>query len=274
MRLPSVIPTRGVDLGTAVRVLDHQASALENLSGTDAADRLDSYHAWASQASEQLGHVFDLGDVESLINTQRHDLLITRTSAEQELLVNNSISAEQKDRLRVFKRLLDEMRSVESLSQALPKFLVVPDTNVFLHQDEPVETLDWYALSGVGAILRVLVPMAALRQLDSAKRAQPGKKVSDANPETVRSRARVTSKFLREALPHADASKELTSKVSIGVLLDPVGHRRAEDEDTEIIERALALSVVSGQRVLLMTGDGNMQFNAQVAGLQVIALKD
>ncbi|GGL42408.1 hypothetical protein H9L10_11165 [Phycicoccus endophyticus] len=274
MLFSSVTPASDSDLRNAIRVLRSQAQALDNLSGTSAADRLASYQAWASQASEVLRSAFDLVDVETLINTQRHDFLLDISQADAQLLINTAVSAEKADRSKVFRSVLDGLESMQACCDQLPDYLVVPDTNVFLHQEAYFDELDWDELAGVSANLRVMLPMAVVREIDKGKRAQAGKKVSDSNDQPVRSRARQTSKRLREMFPYVDVVKVLSNRTSVELLLDPVGHKHLEDADSEIIERAMALKTVSRKEVYIATGDGHMQFMAKVAGLKVVAFPD
>jgi hypothetical protein len=274
MLFSTVLPARGADLPNAIRVLEDQAQRLSNLSGTSAEERLNGYHVWAAEASEQLRHVFDLPQVEALINTQRHDFLLAKSWADKERLVNTAISAEQADRARAFKDVLEGLRGMAVSCNSYPDFLVVPDTNVFLHQEQYFNELDWVRLVNVSANFRIMLPMAVVRELDKGKRAQAGKKVSDTNDQPVRSRARQSAKRLREMFAYPRDVITWGPRVTVELLLDPVGHLHLEDPDTEIIERAAALKAVSSKQVFIMTGDGNMQFMADVAGLDVVALSD
>ena len=274
MLLSSVTPRRDSDLTNAIRVVSSVADNLASLTGTSAEDRLNSYHAWASGSSALLRSALELETVEWLINTRRHDFLLAKPWADTQLLINKAISAEQEDRSRVLKALLDELRAMEASCARLPDWLVVPDTNVFLHQDLHFDELDWDALAGISANIRVMIPMAVVRELDKAKRAQKGKRVSDNSEEFVRGRARTSSKRLRELFADPHSVVQHAPKVTFELLMDPVGHRCHEDPDTEIIERALALKIVSARNVYIATGDGNMQFMADVAGLRVVALAE
>lgn len=119
-----------------------------------------------------------------------------------------------------------------------------------------------------------MIPMAVVRELDKSKRAQPGKKVSDTNPETVRTRARVTSKRIRERFEYIHDVKDLGHRCTVEMLLDPRGHKHQDDADSEIIDRAVVLRESTGKQVYILTGDGTMQFMAGVAELKVIALAD
>lgn len=169
---------------------------------------------------------------------------------------------------------LDGLRGMEASCSGMPRFLIVPDTNIFLHQEQYFDELDWYEMVTVAAEFRVMVPMAIVRELDKGKRAQPGKKVSDTNLESVRTRARVSSRRLRELFKDPRQVQPFGKLGTIELLLDPVGHKHLHDPDSEIIERAVALKIASGMQVYILTGDGNMQFMADVAGLDVVALTD
>lgn len=116
--------------------------------------------------------------------------------------------------------------------------------------------------------------MAVVRELDKSKRAQAGKRVSETNDQPGRSRARQSARRLREMFENPRDVITWGPRVTVELLLDQINHQHLEDPDTEIVERAVALKAVSSKRVFIMTGDGNMQFMADVAGLEVVALSD
>lgn len=273
MLLSSVVPLQGTDLANAIRVVKSEAEGLSNLSGTRADERLNNYHRWSSQAADQLRYVFDLEQVESLVMTRRHDFLIDRATAYNELLINTSVSAEQADRGRVFKELIDSFEKLQAAVETMPGLLLVPDTNVYLHHERYFDDIGWTGLAQTSAELRVMVPMAVVRELDKNKRAQGNKRVSETNDELVRTRARVSSRRLRNLFESPFGTPSLSDNVTVELILDPPGHRRIEDPDSEIIDRALAARTVSGRQVSIVTGDGNMQFAARVAGLDVVPVE-
>ena len=101
--------------------------------------------------------------------TRRHDFLIDRATAYNELLINNSISAEQVDRGRAFKELLDSFEKLQADVATMPELLLVPDTNVYLHHQNYLNDVDWSGLSKASGSVRVMVPMAVVRELDSLR---------------------------------------------------------------------------------------------------------
>lgn len=56
------------------------------------------------------------------------------------------------------------------------------------------------------------------------------------------------------------------------LIIDSRDHQPGDDTDAEIIDRALAVQRLTARKVALVTGDGNMQFAARSAGLDVIPL--
>ncbi len=154
----------------------------------------------------------------------------------------------------------------------MPGLLLVPDTNVYLHHQSHFDAIDWSGLAKASGQVRVMVPMAVVRELDKNKRTQGNKRVSEISDELVRTRARVSSKRIRDLFESPFGTPRLSNNVTIELILDPPGHRRIDDPDSEIIDRALTARTVSGRQVSIVTGDGNMQFAARVAGHGVVAV--
>ncbi|GAW51492.1 MULTISPECIES: PIN domain-containing protein [unclassified Nocardioides] len=150
----------------------------------------------------------------------------------------------------------------------------MPDTNIYLHQDSYFDHIPWRELSGSSNPVRVLIPAAVLRELDKSKNGNGQNKVSDTCKETVRTRARVTSRRIRTRFASPLDVVELDEGVTLELLLDARQHRRLEREDDELIERADAIQSLAGREVHIVTVDGNMQFAAQVAGVGVLPLAD
>ena len=154
----------------------------------------------------------------------------------------------------------------------MPKALLIPDTNIYLHQDHHFHELNWRDIAATSDEVRVLIPMAVMREIDKAKRAPGNKTVSFTNKEAIRDRARLASKRIRTSFENPESIPELATRVSMELLMDPRGHIAIEDSDSEIIDRALALQTMAGRKVAIVTSDGNMQFGAHVAGLGAILL--
>ena len=150
------------------------------------------------------------------------------------------------------------------------RYVLVVDTNIFVQHELHFYEIDWMRELESGHTVSLLIPMTAIRELDKLKRAPNTWKINDSTV-TVKSRARTTLRWIRDEFRDPMAVVSLKRDVTIELLLDPVGHRRMDDPDTEIIDRALALQASTGHAVGVVTEDAHMQFDA-VAGLEVFNL--
>ena len=145
--------------------------------------------------------------MESLIATRRHDTLLQLHAGDSHPLINGLISAELADRGRAFDVLIASLTpELDARCNGLPKSfspsVLMPDTNVFLHQDEPFDTMDWKATVPTSDEVRVVIPMVVVRELDRHKRTPNNNVVSRTNKEAVRDRARRTSRELGQLFQH------------------------------------------------------------------------
>jgi hypothetical protein len=143
-----------------------------------------------------------------------------KATAYNQHLVNRTISAEQAGQLKAFEALLDQYEAARTARDAWEPTVLVPDTNVYLHQETYFDEIEWRQMSRRPGGVLVLVPAAVLRELDLAKRANGQKKVSDTNPELVRTRARVTSRKIRERFNAPNEVVPLGNGARLGLLLD------------------------------------------------------
>ncbi|GAA3666116.1 PIN domain-containing protein [Yimella lutea] len=276
MLLPAIVPLPGVPLSNAIEMVQHWKYELERVRQSSAEESLATYQRWAPLASEVLGSTFGLFELESLIATLRHDTLLQLHAGDSHSLINGVISAELTDRMRAFDVLLQSLKDLDARCNALPKSyspsVLVPDTNVLLHQDEPFDELDWKALIPTSDDVRVVIPMVVIRELDRHKRSPANNVVSRNNKEAVRDRARRTSRELGVLFARPmDVVTLHPRAVTMELLLDSVGHVPAGDPDRELIERASALKGVTDRNVAIVTSDNGMKFAAAVAGIDVIS---
>ncbi|MEN8707732.1 MAG: PIN domain-containing protein [Nocardioides marinisabuli] len=277
MLVPEVVPLPGVPLEEALKLLRYWRAELNCVHQGSAEESLQAYQRWAPRASENLGLTLELIDLESLIATSRHDTLLHLHAGDSHPLINGLISAEVADRKRAFDVLIDSLNVLERRCKALPRStydysVLVPDTNVFLHQDQRFDAIDWKKIASHHSEVRVVVPMVVVRELDRHKRSASNNTVSRSNKETVRDRARWSGRELGKLLAHPDNVVTIVPDVSLELLLDPVNHVRNPDPDSELIERVAALKGVAGRRMAIVTSDNGMRFAAAVAGVDVISL--
>jgi predicted ribonuclease YlaK len=155
--------------------------------------------------------------------------------------------------------------------------LTVVDTSVFVHHPCKNREIEYAAVIGAGfEPVRLVVPRVVIDELDRLK---------ESGNQAVRWRAGHTLGVLDELLHHprsratireednlsevADAGGMPRGKVTIEVFLDDPQHVRMEDNDDEIIDRALALQAYAGHEVRLLTMDTSMALRARLLGLRV-----
>lgn len=153
----------------------------------------------------------------------------------------------------------------------MPGRVIVPDTNIYMHREQYFDEIDWPASLGTSDA-RILVPIAVVRELDGLKHSAKNASVSEANKETLRTRARVSGRKLRQLLTDPKSVAKLPSDVTVELLLDPFEHKAIPDTDAEIIDRTLAAKRLLGTDIAIVTDDGGMEFAAKIEGLKVIGL--
>lgn len=269
MRLPVVIPAHEYSLSETVKWLEKCKNEYLSGFGGNAAESLESYQRGTVQLSKGLDYIFSHDDVETMLLTRRHWLLMQMSVAGNGPVIHDLIQAESTERQRFFDELAATYQKALATWGSSTTKLLIADTNVYEHNEEYWDEINWVDLAGT-ADVRLLVPNAVVRELDRHKRSPQNQKVSDTNDEMVRSRARVSTRRLRAMFGKVDEVRAIKSGASAELLIDPPGHVPSGDPDAEIIDRALAAHWFTQRPVTLVTGDGNMQFAAEAAGLNVI----
>ncbi len=163
-------------------------------------------------------------------------------------------------------RLTDQLDAlIKEDSQADPVAArAVLDTNAHLHF-KPFTDIDWCGVLGQEKV-RIIVPLAVLRELDD-------KKNMARRPTGDRAGARL--KAMRQRLAGRGAGPaQIRDNVTLEVLLDRRGHQPHLNTDEEILDRTEALTSRKGGPVRLVTGDLSMQLRAEARGLTVVELPD
>lgn len=271
MLLPSVAPMNDSNMDNVGRMMRDVRNNLSNLGNGQAGEVLENYQRWASQSAQMLGYSFDQTDIDTLIMTRRHWWLMETIHAGNGPTIFDTFRAEQTDRLRVFDAVIQQFDALQRLATSIPTKVAVPDTNIYMHQETYFDEIDWPAALGT-ADARILVPIAVVRELDGLKHSAKNASVSETNKETLRTRARVSGRKLRELLADPKSVAKLPSGVTVELLLDPFEHRPTPDTDSEIIARTLAAKRLVAKDIAIVTDDGGMEFAAKIEGLTVIRL--
>lgn len=259
----------------------NQAKAAHNLQGDPVnmvRNKYEAYCKWAMDSVGMLSRLVGQGDIERLIATARHWSLVGTSNIQGNdsnsvlYLVNTELSQRIQELEGVIQAIEDEI----ARWQIYDGELMIPDTNVFLHENELFDEIDWRQKLDIRRYtnIHLVIPILVIRELDRKKRASRGNPVSNTNPMEVRSRARLTLKKISALFPDPTWMQTLEYRnedhgsVSVTLLLDGVRHTRLPDPDSEILDRALALEQATGKKVTIVTKDVSMSLSARSVGLE------
>ncbi len=281
-----VTPRPGVNRDNLLKSLQSVHNEVFNLragSGPSTAyKRLLAYLEWTSNAVRMLGNQISSADLDRLVLTRRHELLLsgvggmTSTEMEVQRVVNGLVSLELDQRVEAFDAAIKALDAQIGRWPAYGHF-VVPDTSFYIEHDQKLKDADFGPLIDVWqSPVTVLMPIVIVDELDGLKQSKD---------KHVRWRAGYTLAVLDmvftntagaarlragDVVPGADGLTR--SEVSIELVFDPPGHVRLPINDDEIIDRALAIEPLADRMVTLLTYDTGQATRARSAGLRVVKL--
>ncbi len=262
----TLLPGVGVD--EAVSDLNEQVNRFNTLGTGTKFEVFNSYLRWAADAADVLTSRVSPEDVDRSVLTRRHWTLCgidPAASGEITRLVHSELSERRRDLVRAIDSLT---QARERLSALLGKILVA-DTNVYLHHQQPFDEVDWGVLVNAAEHepIHLIIPILVVDELDRAKRGR--------NETRARARAslrKLATTFEDPAVPAQLATG--TSVTAAHLLLDSAGHKRLADADSELIDRTVALTAFAGSPATVVTFDTGMALRARAAGLRVRHLID
>ncbi|MFJ1610790.1 PIN domain-containing protein [Streptomyces sp. NPDC088253] len=261
-----------------LRTLHTDAINLRGRGADTAYQALLDYLNWSSTAVRLLRGQIRGTDIDRLILTRRHGVLLDGVGhlagSDQQLLVNGLVSLELDERVD---ELEQAIRKYEEVSKRWDgeRRLLVPDTTVFIKHPAKIEDTDFAALLGGGPEpVHVLVPMQVIDELDRLKESKDKNTRWRAGYSlaVLDNRIRASGE-LRPANTASDTDDPPRGPVTVEVLFDPAGHVRLPDEDDEIIDRAVVAQSLAGKTVTLVTYDTGQSMRAWSAELRVKKLR-
>jgi predicted ribonuclease YlaK len=177
---------------------------------------------------------------------------------------------------QIIKEMEDRLNHWKKVDGAL----FIADTNIYLHQEVEFQELDWENITEAGGRgAHLVIPLLVLVELDRHKRIN-GKVVSKTNNMPVRTRARMTLRYVNELFKETSESQVLKlanppfGPVTTSLLLDNPRHSPLPDPDSEFLDRTRALKDFIDRDVCVLTSDSSMAFRARAIGLKVKRLPD
>lgn len=227
------------------------------------------YLQWVGNAEYVLYPLFRVPDVVGGLHTSRYGELLHLGEAYYgpTPIVYQEIQA-QYARLTEVKQQLDGLLALASRPG---DEILVYDTNSLMHY-QPPNRIKWSGVVSPPALIRVVVPLCVIYELD--QKAHSG-------TEKMAGRARAAVKALREITDGVKAGQQVQlvqpdSRTSLGatleVLLEEPGHQRLPQVDDEIIDRALLLKGITDKPVRVITHDMNMDMRTDAAELETVEL--
>jgi rRNA-processing protein FCF1 len=219
-----------------------------------------SYLMWAEKAEHRLLTTFDDYNVARQLQSDRYWQIRGMASATSRPMP--LIYAEIKVQARHLDDLLRQLQHyISLLALPLGHWIVVPDTNVYIH-GQLFHEVEWHR--EIGARYAVLaMPLVVLDELDR-----------------IKDRDHQYSKRARSVLRALDGLTgdnwlkpiRLRQSVSLQLLDEPSGHRRQPSQDDEIVRQAAYFAHVNENRLTIVTRDRGMRLRAHASGLTVMAL--
>lgn len=273
-----VTPTPGTDPRDVLEVLSGQEALI-----CECSDDLVGYLDWVLTTAEKLRTKIRPSDIDRLLFTprmwrlqelvdrrDRSSIHVPTMTHPHDRFTTGLLSIELTEKAELFQRARTALEAEVQRWTPLPDpkcvvdpEVVVVDTSVFIQHPNKIREIDYAEVIGVSeGPIRLVVPRVAIDELDRLK---------ESGNEKVRWRARHTLGVLDELLANPRSRVFLSdgSKTTVEVFFDDAHHVRLDDEDDEIIDRALALQAYTPEPVRLVTMDTSMALRARILGLEV-----
>ena len=184
-------------------------------------------------------------------------------------MVNDLVSQELDKWVHDFDEAIKTLKAYRERCRNVGDLLVLDTCFCVEHPDElpDADLARLTAATTPGWATHVLVPLLVVDELDRLKR-----------DNQARSRARTALKTLDEVFRNVseerpmgrlrDGSSSGLGPVTMELLFDPPDYERLPDNDAEIVDRAVAVQILSGRGVTMVTYDKSMALGARHQGLK------
>ncbi len=182
--------------------------------------------------------------------------------------------AADRERLHQIERLEQIRKDVQELETfaSMGGKLLIIDTNTLMHA-YPLEKIQWQKRNGMAAdeILRVLVPLAVIDELDR-KKFEGGDSMRRKAAAAIRS-LYGHRKGLSPDVPSSFITTDNTT-LALEIPRDDLGRTRSAATDDEIRDFGMFVKQVTGRQVTVVTRDMGLQVRCERAGLETLWLED
>lgn len=251
---------------SAITTLKQAQDHLADTVAGNSAQRKDEFLKWCDQwATGQLGNHFPASeDIFAEIADFYNRLVALPEISERQL--NGLLNRERTTWDARLGRILADLEGLGTFVRR-PGRIVVLDTSALMEGVFFAE-FDWHELDPAlkGEAVRLIVPSLVTEELDELKRRA-------AERQKARARKVLTALWdLHRAKPAEPATLPQSPDVTIEVLLDSGWHQRMPNNDGEIIDQAAGLVDLTGQPVILASGDYTQLYRAAPASLTAVLM--
>lgn len=272
MALVLITPVPGADRETLLRNLTDVQMKLSNVrtGSPSVTERYSKYIRCVADAVRLLRWQVGERDLERLLLTRRYWTLQAMVASPTGM-TGDLVDVELEDRTTVLEEAIRTTRE-EFQRWSRVQRLVMADTSVFCQHPSKLEEMDLAAqVESRGDQIELVVPMAVVDELDTLKQSKD-RHLRWRAVYTLAVFDRVAGASGAGQLRSADHSAAdkggiARGEIWIDVLFDLPGHVRLPLADDEIVDRALAVQILSGEDVTFLTYDTGQAMRARRAGL-------
>ncbi|GAB6987017.1 hypothetical protein JCM10369A_35420 [Nocardioides pyridinolyticus] len=270
-----ITPLVGSDRASLLQQLVQVETDLKNIRGRapGAADLFNEYLRWANEAVRMLRHSLREADLERLVLTKRYWTIQAMATGPVDM-ARNLVEVEIDDRTTLFELALQTTRTEFKRWDERGR-MVVADTSFFHQHSDKLDETDLSKVIGSReAPISLVVPMVIIDELERQK---------NASQKELRWRSGVTLAVIERVAGHSGSGRLREADFSalergeipsgehwIDILFDLPGHVRLSINDDEIVDRALAVQLLSAKPVTFLTYDTNQALRARHAGLESV----
>jgi len=255
----------GADAERAREVLHERIEAAHRITSAGVGSQHEAGHRirmayieWAEATESVLQELTFDTDMTTALHTQRY----WRIRQPGDPRPHPLVYAEVRQQVDWLSAVLKDLTQRVLRARVAGGHIAVLDTHVLLHY-QPPEEIDWIEVAGT-APLRLVIPLRVIEEVDAKK--YSGRDLAD--------RARRLLPALRRKMGKAGAPGALREGVSIEVSVDPGPRWRPADADEEILNTCHELRQLSGQPVVLVTGDTGMTLRAEAEEIPVVSMPE
>jgi hypothetical protein len=272
--LPSIELRPKIDVGDAIRLLEERATNIRNEAQpagiTNLGEKRNAYVKATTTTETRLRSILSIRDAAKLFDGPRHRDICSMAAGEQ---LHPMIGAEVDALSHRLETLALELDNARKPFQDKAKCIVL-DSTFYVEHPEKLEDAGFHQLVQWPGVIKILVPMVVIDELDGLKRSGERFKRWRAGYSLAVFDDRIDTPpwpgLLHEEVMEPNLRR---GRVWLEIIFDFPGHDRLPINDDEIVDRAVACEPYSGP-VTVVTYDTGQSQRARIARLGAMKLRN